>query len=56
MQYLMQEMVEIKKRLKPSKGSKKKVDAAQKAFVKLMLFGKVRVAAKRLCKRSASAE
>ena len=48
LQSLMQEMVEIQKRLKPSKGSKKKVDAAQKAFVKLMLLGKVGVAAKRI--------
>ena len=36
LQSLMQEMVEIQKRLKLIKENKKKVDAAQKAFVKLI--------------------
>ena len=48
LQSLMQEMVEIQKRLKRSKRSKKRVDAAQKAFVKLIFLGKLGVAARRI--------
>ena len=46
---LIQEAAEeIQKRLNSNKGNKKKVDADQKTFVKLMLFGKVEVAYKRI--------
>ena len=45
---LIQEAEEIQKRLNSNKGNKKKVDADQKAFIKLMLLGKVGVASKRI--------